>query len=833
MGAACSLYLRPIRGRPTSGQMARTHKCDYHAASSVALHNGVCVPKPVGGSQSSQAMESCSTSQTFLVNNFGGNASPLTYSHCQFDLAGARVAQTRARKNGEPLTSLPESGGIGQTVNLTAPVRTKCHSQAHPAGARVAQASAGGKGEQSARSKQREPRCWPRTAALSKTHAGQAPPEAAQVNHTGEVPCLMPGDPLTIVPNLWNNGVLNAPQTLRARTNECANISKEPFIQGEGSTFKANTWRSNERQVVKHWGMAPRYTYVTSWGSSLNSKFPQKLDGSRCPWRTAKSARSTQCDFCSFDAPQPPQAHARPPEPLVGHHTSLAQSTELTLMSGTVLGAMLLLLGFWRYLFCRTSGPHLLESSSVSHMSKSDGDWTSTKPKRQGGRKDRPFMQGYGSRLSGIDERGRNLAAVTESARRKERRAAEEARSAATAADTTERDTWQSGWDRWSTGWNWDEGADRTQWARPNTEAAEEETTSSWDAARTRERSRSKMREPSQRESSSVAAQSNQTSLGQTVHAAAQARRHTDPSTDSTQPEGVRTTPPPAPDQNVEDPAANFDIYWDPLQANIQSAKLSILEVKSAVHDFYAILHPEGLAHLDAIFAKYKGNEIGLAKSVVRKYTRSNPEITTELFSELLKRARMNAGVALHAHASSAASVESKVRQWIGLALVHVLVAAACFTCFEVRAWIQFSILLQPWLSMIIEVWERLTRKGSQPMKAPGIPPHRRVRLAIRRYVQAHPAPNQVGDLALLASVWKNAVSRKHRSQAQKYFARRATGSLGHQLEQPCVGFLATFCCMSLPDRTVQVGWKQKSSLLSRGTLRGSLLQVSGDCWWI
>eukprot|EP00971_Amphidinium_carterae_P173624 3441955-Amphidinium_carterae.1 len=42
MGAACSLYLRPIRGRPPSGQMARTHECDCHAASTVALHNGVC-----------------------------------------------------------------------------------------------------------------------------------------------------------------------------------------------------------------------------------------------------------------------------------------------------------------------------------------------------------------------------------------------------------------------------------------------------------------------------------------------------------------------------------------------------------------------------------------------------------------------------------------------------------------------------------------------------------------------------------------------------------------------------------------------------------------------
>eukprot|EP00971_Amphidinium_carterae_P124091 2458084-Amphidinium_carterae.1 len=103
----------------------------------------------------------------------------------------------------------------------------------------------------------------------------------------------------------------------------------------------------------------------------------------------------------------------------------------------------------------------------------------------------------------------------------------------------------------------------------------------------------------------------------------------------------------------------------------------------------------------------------------------------------------MNAGVALHAHASGAASAESKVRQWIGLALVHVLVAAACLTCFDVRAWIQFSICLQPWLSMLIEVRECLTSKGCPPRQGPAIPPHHRVRLAIRRYVQAHPAPNQ------------------------------------------------------------------------------------------
>eukprot|EP00971_Amphidinium_carterae_P269641 5349109-Amphidinium_carterae.1 len=43
---------------------------------------------------------------------------------------------------------------------------------------------------------------------------------------------------------------------------------------------------------------------------------------------------------------------------------------------------------------------------------------------------------------------------------------------------------------------------------------------------------------------------------------------------------------------------------------------------------------------------------------------------------------------------------------------------------------------------------------------------------------------------SVLASVWKNAASRKHRSQAQKFFVRRATESLGHHLEQPCVGFL-------------------------------------------
>eukprot|EP00971_Amphidinium_carterae_P334126 6469222-Amphidinium_carterae.2 len=199
-------------------------------------------------------------------------------------------------------------------------------------------------------------------------------------------------------------------------------------------------------------------------------------------------------------------------------------------------------------------------------MSKSAGDWTSTKPKRRGGRKDRPFMQGYGSRLSGIDERGRNLAAVTESARRKERRAAEDARSATTEADAPERVTWQTGWASWSTGWNWswDEGADHTQWARPNTEAADEEATSSWEAARTRERSRSKPREASNRGSSSAEAQSDQVSLGRAEQATAPTTWHPDPATNRTQPEGVRATIPPAPDQHEEDPAANFDFYWEP-----------------------------------------------------------------------------------------------------------------------------------------------------------------------------------------------------------------------------------------------------------------------------
>eukprot|EP00971_Amphidinium_carterae_P164991 3270801-Amphidinium_carterae.1 len=214
-------------------------------------------------------------------------------------------------------------------------------------------------------------------------------------------------------------------------------------------------------------------------------------------------------------------------------------------------------------------------------MSKSEGGWTSTKPKRRGGRKDRPFMQGYGSRLSGIDERGRNLAAVTESARRKERRTAEEARSAANEPDTSERDTWQSGWEGWSTGWswNWEEGADRTQWARPHAEATEEEATSSWEAARARERSRSKKRASPKRGSSSAEAQSGQPSVDQAVHAMAQTTQHTD----STLPEGVRTTQPPAPDQCVEDPAANFDFYWNPLQANIQSAKLSRSRVRCKI----------------------------------------------------------------------------------------------------------------------------------------------------------------------------------------------------------------------------------------------------------
>eukprot|EP00971_Amphidinium_carterae_P303675 6034185-Amphidinium_carterae.1 len=221
---------------------------------------------------------------------------------------------------------------LATSLAISAIVWTKCHSQSNPAGVRVAQTCAGEKGEQPARSMQREPRLWPWAAAHGRTHAGQAPPEAVQVNHTGEAPCLLPEDPLTIVPNLWNNGVLNAPQALRARTNKCANISKEPFMQGYGSTFKANTWRSKERKVAKDRSIAPRYTYVASWGSSLSAKFAQKLDGSRCSWRTAMSSRPTQRYLGSFEAQQPPPAHASQPEPLGSRHTSLAQSTELTLM---------------------------------------------------------------------------------------------------------------------------------------------------------------------------------------------------------------------------------------------------------------------------------------------------------------------------------------------------------------------------------------------------------------------------------------------------------------------------------------------------------------------
>eukprot|EP00971_Amphidinium_carterae_P156216 3097225-Amphidinium_carterae.1 len=236
---------------------------------------------------------------------------------------------------------------LATSLAISAIVWTKCHSQSNLAGARVAQTCAGEKGKQPARSMQREPKRWPWAAAHGRTHAGQAPPEAVQVNHTGEVFCLLPEDPLTIVSNLWNNGVLNAPQTPRARTNKCANFSQEPFMQGYGSTFKANTWRSQERKVVKDRSIAPRYTYVASWGSSLSSKFAQKLDGSRWYWRTAMSARPAQRYPGSFDVQQPPPAHASRPEPLGSHHTSLAQSTELTFMLGIMLGAMLLLLWVW------------------------------------------------------------------------------------------------------------------------------------------------------------------------------------------------------------------------------------------------------------------------------------------------------------------------------------------------------------------------------------------------------------------------------------------------------------------------------------------------------
>eukprot|EP00971_Amphidinium_carterae_P277294 5503283-Amphidinium_carterae.1 len=45
------------------------------------------------------------------------------------------------------------------------------------------------------------------------------------------------------------------------------------------------------------------------------------------------------------------------------------------------------------------------------------------KPTRHGGRKDRPYMQNYGSTLQGVDSRGRSLAAVGRAERQNDRNA--------------------------------------------------------------------------------------------------------------------------------------------------------------------------------------------------------------------------------------------------------------------------------------------------------------------------------------------------------------------------------------------------------------------------
>eukprot|EP00971_Amphidinium_carterae_P179010 3550731-Amphidinium_carterae.3 len=300
---------------------------------------------------------------------------------------------------------------------------------------------------------------------------------------------------------------------------------------------------------------------------------------------------------------------------------------------------------------------------------------------------------------------GRNLVAVNESAKRKE--ITQHKGKGKGAQDQREKQhehkQRNNQYDDWE--WRWDNDSQVWVWDQPTTERTSTRLEDRTVASERNSRSRS----PREREtllqggsSSTQDVPEHHASQGHSCKklpepecSQTDATKHEQPDQVRTEPlSRVRTQQQMQPDQQDQEPEANFDKLWLPLQDSMISARITFWEIKMAIHRYYAILNPEECPNIEEKFQKYAGNEIGLAKSIVKKHTRGNADVTVEFFKELLKRARADAGVAAAtansnqcAHNASAGTDLEKEGLHITLTLLCTSLAATTMPCYAIQSW--------------------------------------------------------------------------------------------------------------------------------------------------